>query len=595
LEETFFNLHKQDRIPFFGRNLREPSPYRSLLYSIEIMPAVETYSSTGNAYIDAVLGNIKWVPSNLTYSFPATAISYGSSYGDGETAKGFGAFNGTQQSITRSALNLYAAVSNLTFQEWGGASAPSADLRFAQSDLPSTAWAYFPTTDATGGDVWVNNSSRNYASPAKGNYAYLTIVHEIGHALGLEHAHEGNMPLDRDSMEYTVMSYRSYAGASTSTGYTNETWGYAQSLMMYDIAAIQHIYGANYATHASNTTYSWSPTTGEMFIDGVGQGTPGGNQILLTVWDGGGSDTYSFSNYTTGLAIDLQPGAWTITSQEQRAKLRWDGSKLAAGNIANALLYQGNTLSLIENASGGSASDVIKGNVASNTLRGNGGDDKLYGFSDNDVLIGGSGKDLLSGGTGTDAASYITAKATVTADLQSSSSNRGEASGDTYSSIESLVGSAYGDTLRGNGASNTIKGEGGKDTLYGRSGNDALEGGSGNDKLYGQSGRDTLIGGSGGDAFVFEASSDSRRSAVDTIKDFRRGSDHIDLRGMDANTKVAGDQAFSFIGKIAFHGKAGELRFVDGIVSGDVNGDRSADFKINVAGLTALSKGDFYL
>jgi serralysin len=559
------------------------------------MPAVETYNSTGNAYIDAVLGNIKWVPSNLTYSFPTTNTSYGSSYGDGETAKGFGSFNGTQQSITRSALNLYSAVSNLTFQEWGGASASSADLRFAQSDLPSTAWAYFPTTDATGGDVWVNNSSYNYASPAKGNYAYLTIVHEIGHALGLEHAHEGNMPLDRDSMEYTVMSYRSYASASTSTGYTNETWGYAQSLMMYDIAAIQHIYGANYATNGGNTTYSWSPTTGEMLIDGVGQGAPGGNQILLTIWDGGGSDTYSFANYSTELSIDLQPGAWTTTSQEQRAKLHWDGSKLAAGNIANALLYQGNTLSLIENASGGSASDTIKGNVTGNTLRGNGGDDKLYGLSGNDVLIGGSGNDLLSGGTGTDSASYITAKGAVTVDLQSPSSTRGEASGDTYSSIEGLVGSAYGDILRGNGAANAIKGEGGKDTLYGRGGNDVIEGGSGSDKLYGQSGKDTLVGGSGADAFVFQALSDSRKSTVDTIKDFHRGSDHIDLRSIDASTKVAGDQAFSFIGKTAFHGKAGELRFDDGIVSGDVNGDRSADFKINVTGLSTLSKGDFYL
>jgi serralysin len=348
-------------------------------------------------------------------------------------------------------LNLYSAVSSLTFQELTGASGPSADLRFAQSDLPSTAWAYFPTTDAVGGDVWINNSSQTYASPAKGNYAYLTVIHEIGHALGLEHAHEGNMPLDRDSMEYTVMSYRSYVGASTSAGYTNETWGYAQTLMVHDIAAIQHIYGANYATNNGNTTYSWSPTTGEMFVSGVGQGAPGGNQILLTIWDGGGSDNYSFTSYTTEISIDLQPGAWTITSQEQRAKLHWDGSKLAAGNIANALLYQGSTLSLIENASGGSASDVIKGNVASNTLRGNGGNDKLYGLSGNDVLIGGSGKDALSGGTGKDTASYITAKAAVLADLQSSSSNRGDASGDTYSSVESLVGSAYGDTLRGNG------------------------------------------------------------------------------------------------------------------------------------------------
>jgi serralysin len=559
------------------------------------MPAVETYSSTGNYYIDAILGNIKWVPSDLTYSFPTAAGAYGAVYGDGETAKGFGSFNDTQQAITRSALKLFSSVSNLTFQEATGASASSADLRFAQSDVPGTAWAYFPTTDSTGGDVWVNNSSRYYASPAKGNYAYLTIVHEIGHALGLEHAHEGNMPLDRDSMEYTVMSYRSYAGASTSTGYMNEAWGYAQSLMMYDIAALQHIYGANYQTNSGSTTYSWSPTTGEMSINGVGQGTPGGNQIFLTVWDGGGTDTYSFTSYTTALAIDLQPGAWSVTSQEQRAKLHWDGSKLAVGNIANALLHQGDTRALIENAYGGSANDTIKGNAIGNALRGNAGDDKLYGLSGNDVLIGGSGKDVLSGGAGTDTASYSTAKTGVAADLLTRSSNRGDAAGDSYSSIESIIGSSYSDTLGGNGSANEIRGGSGSDKLYGRSGNDVLDGGAGNDKLYGEGGKDLLIGGSGADIFVFSASSHSRGSSADTIKDFRRGSDHIDLRTIDANTKLAGNQAFTFIGKNAFHGKAGELRFADGVASGDTNGDKIADFAINVGGLSALSKGDFYL
>ncbi len=560
------------------------------------MPAVQTYSSTGNAYTDGILGNFRWVPSDLTYSFPTTSSAYEASYGDGEAAKGFGAFNGTQQAVTRSALSLFSAVSNLTFREISGSNTPSADLRFAQSDAPSTAWAYFPTTDATGGDVWVNNSSRNYASPAKGNYAYLTIVHEIGHALGLEHAHEGAaMPLERDSTEYTVMSYRSYAGASTETGYTNETWGYAQSLMMYDIAALQHIYGANYATNSGHTEYTWSPATGEMFVNGAGLGAPGGNKIFLTVWDGGGSDTYNFSSYTTALNIDLQPGEWTTTSPEQRAKLHWNGSKLAVGNIANALLHNGDTRSLIENAYGGSDDDTIKGNVAQNTLRGNAGDDKLYGLSNNDVLIGGSGKDVLNGGTGTDCASYSTAKAGVRADLQSAKSNQGDAAGDTYSSIEALTGSSYGDNLLGNSAANQLKGGAGSDTLYGRSGNDVLDGGTGSDKLYGQSGKDVLFGGSGADAFVFRALSDSRGSSVDTIKDFRRGTDHIDLRQIDANSKIAGNQAFSFLGQAAFHGKAGELRFADGVVSGDVNGDKSADFKINVAGLSALSKGDFYL
>jgi serralysin len=332
-----------------------------------------------------------------------------------------------------------------------------------------------------------------------------------------------------------------------------------------------------------------------MFVNGVGQGAPGGNQILLTVWDGGGTDTYNFTNYTTALTINLQPGAWSITSQEQRAKLHWDGSKLAAGNIANALLYQGDTRALIENAYGGSADDIIKANDAKNTLRGNGGNDKLYGLNGNDVLIGGSGKDVLSGGAGTDTASYSTAKAGVVADLITKANNRGDAAGDSYSSIEWVTGSSYSDTLRGSGSANEIRGGAGSDRLYGRSGNDVLDGGTGSDKLYGESGKDLLIGGNGADVFVFSSSSHSRMSSADTIKDFRRGSDHIDLRGIDANAKIAGDQAFSFIGKNAFHGKAGELRFADGIAAGDTNGDKIADFGINVTGLLSLSKGDFYL
>lgn len=206
------------------------------------------------------------------------------------------------------------------------------------------------------------------------------------------------MPVDRDSIEYTVMSYRSYVGASTTAGYVNETWGYAQSLMMYDIAALQHMYGANYASNSSSTTYSWSPTTGQMFINGVGQEVPGGNRILQTVWDGGGTDTYDFSNYTTGVKVDLQPAGWSTTSAAQLAKLHYNSSKIAAGNIANALLYKGDTRSLIENAIGSSGDDTIMGNQTANSLKGGAGDDKL---------IGGAGHDVLDGGIGSDTATYI--------------------------------------------------------------------------------------------------------------------------------------------------------------------------------------------
>jgi serralysin len=717
------------------------------------MPAVTTIKSTGDAYIDGLLGNLKWAVNDFTYSFPTDASLYGMSYGEGETAS-FGVHSPLQQATTRTALSMIASVANLTFTEIAETAAAHADLRFGLSNLPKTAWAYYPSAAAEGGDAWFNKSSGAYGKPVKGNYAFLTFIHEIGHALGLEHPHEAGLPADRDSMEYTVMSYRSHIGASTTRGYVNETWGYAQSLMMLDIAALQHLYGANYATNGAGTTYTWSTSTGEMFIDGVGQGAPGGNRILLTIWDGGGNDTYDFSNYGTNLKVDLRPGGWSTTAPGQLAKLRYDGTRLAAGNIANALLHQGDARALIENAVGGTGADALVGNQAANTLRGNAGSDRLTGaegddlldggagsdtavygsrrsdykvtlladgslqvadlrtgvldgkdvlrnietfqFSDriyslaeltsasqtmtteppvaeeppvtdeppvtteppvtenpsarqdlvltgtgaadrldgaagndqinglagndaiyaqdgDDVLIGGAGRDILDGGAGTDTASYATARLGVAADLAGSSGNRRDASGDRYVSIENLTGSAYADVLKGNGAANVLIGGSGSDSLYGRggadrleggSGNDPLEGGSGADVLYGHSGRDTLYGGPGGDIltggtgadlFVFKSTGETARAAPDTILDFVSGTDRIDLRNIDAHAKVSGNQAFSFIGGNAFTGEARQLNFRDGMLSGDVDGDSLADFRIRLPDVPSLKSADFYL
>jgi VCBS repeat-containing protein len=357
------------------------------------LTATASVSVTGDPYVDGVLSGIKWGVTSLTYSFPTDPSYY--SY-TGESSTNFKTFTTVQQTAVRDVLENYSAVSNLTFTELTETSTQHADLRYAESDSPGTAWAYYPSTSSQGGDAWFNNSKHYYDNPVSGNYAYLTMLHETGHALGLKHPQDvkgsfGAEPLDHDSLEYTVMSYRSYIGASTTTGYTNASDSYPQTLMMLDIAATQEMYGANFTTNGGDTVYKWSATTGEMFVNGAGQGAPAGNKIFMTVWDGGGHDTYDFSNYTTNLKVDLRPGGWTTVSTTQLADLNGayaPGTKLAAGNIANALLYHDNLASLIEDVIGGSGSDTIIGNIADNHF------------------TGGRGNDVLDGGAGTDTAVY---------------------------------------------------------------------------------------------------------------------------------------------------------------------------------------------
>jgi VCBS repeat-containing protein len=356
----------------------------------ERVTAVANVTPTGNVYIDGVLTGVKWAVNTLTYSFPTDPTFYGTNYGSGENTSGFVAFTPIQQAAVRSILAEYASVINFTFTETTETTTQHAELRYAESSLPSTAWAYLPSTAATGGDAWFGSTNHWYDSPVVGNYAWLTLMHETGHTMGLKHPQTasgsfGVMPLDHDSLEYTVMSYRSYIGASTTTGLTNETYGFPQTLMMYDVAGLQEMYGANYTTNSGDTVYKWDSATGQEFINGIGQAAPGADRIFMNIWDGGGHDTYDFSNYTTNLNVNLAPGGWTVTSNAQLAYL--GGGHYAVGNISNSLLYHGNTASLIDDAIGGSGNDIITGNIADNGLRGGAGNDTLDGASGTDTAI----------------------------------------------------------------------------------------------------------------------------------------------------------------------------------------------------------------
>jgi hypothetical protein len=122
--------------------------------------------------------------------------------------------------------------------------------------------------------------------------------------------------------------------------------------------------------------------------------------------------------------------------------------------------------------------------------------------------------------------------------------------------------------------------------IAGGAGFDNLLAGAGNDLLIGGLGGDHLYGGAGNDTFRYRSIAESVSGATDGIADFTLG-DIIDLSQIDADTTLAGNQAFNFIGNAAFGNQAGQLRFehVSGqewLVQGDVNGDGISDFQIYV-------------
>jgi serralysin len=375
--------------------------------------ATTSVSATFNNNIDGLLHGTKWrdfsVNNPITFSFTDSIADYENNYSNrARHGASFLSLNGTQRSASRAWINQFAAVSNANFRELTGAGDRNATIRMASSNVPATASAYYPNSAIVeGGDAWFNKVS--YNNPVIGTYAYLTFGHELGHSLGLKHGHELSgvrnvgMNADRDSMEFSIMTYRSYVGGPITGGYTNETGGYAQSLMMYDIAAIQQMYGADYTTNANNTTYTFSTATGEMFVNGIGQNQPSANRVFRTIWDGNGVDTYNLSNYTTSLSIDLTPGGWVNLDRFgnfQRANLGGGtGGGMhpghARGHIFNALQFGGDARSLIENAIGGTGNDVITGNSANNNLSGMAGNDTLNGNAGIDTITGGLGSDTF--------------------------------------------------------------------------------------------------------------------------------------------------------------------------------------------------------
>ncbi|MEL6570576.1 MAG: M10 family metallopeptidase C-terminal domain-containing protein [Pseudomonadota bacterium] len=486
---------------------------------------------TGDANLDAIVdgllhGQTDVESTEITYTFALPTSLAG--------VEGYSALN--QASIDRH-LAVFASVSTFTGATFREVDPIEEVPSFTFTFLEDVATAY--VVDFEGSTLHVYNPERD--QPELGSYTDHLILHEVGHALGLEHGHEFNgTPREYQGHSWSVMSYRAHP--DTESLFYTDSHG-PETYMIADIAALQYLYGANFETQAGDTTYTVNFLTGEFFIDGVGQGVPINREVLRTIWDGAGNDTLDLSNALSRLEIDLQPGAFTsfgdmfLAYQGQNEQ----GQALyAEGNLANPYLYQGNTSSLLENAIGGRFSDKIVGNVADNRLEGRGGNDSIFGLVGDDELIGGDGNDLIIDGVGD-----TTAAGDAGDDFVIVLSGTGSLTGGDDNDI--LVGGIDNDVLDGGAGNDVLRGDAGHAFLFGA---DQLIGGTGDDLLMGGRGADEFIftPNSGEDTIAAVKSTDLAPGEIGSVApegaDFRSG---IDLIVLQDFVDVTEENVMSFV------------------------------------------------
>ena len=244
------------------------------------------------------------------------------------------------------------------------------------------------------------------------------------------------------------------------------------------------------------------------------------------------------------------------------------------------------------NFEGSAGADTLIGTGFDDTIRGNLGDDSSAGGSGNDILNGGVGADFLDGGAGSDWASYEGSRGSLRVDLMFSHINTNVAAGDTYVSIENLIGSQGFDNLRGNLSDNIVQGGRNVDYIFGRRGNDTLEGGIGDDVLFGGTGADVLIGGENRDRAQYSEaleavivdlanpSNNTGEAAGDRFESIE------DLAGSRFGDRLTGDE-----GANRLFGREGSDILLGGAGNDYLNGGAHSDFLFGDLGNDTLRGG----
>lgn len=540
--------------------------------------------------VGQIMGDWQWNLNDITYSFPGSTQG---NFKTGENA-GFTAMTGFQMGMARAAFDLWddlVAVNLTETTGWGAEitmaySSTTDDNGSYAAEYADQSQIWYSTTDT---DMIPQNAY--YSQP--GMWGYL---HEIGHALGLDHpgpydaapgvdlTYEKNAVYQQDTFQYTVMSYFEAdpaRGDHTGTVNGTERYIHPSTPMLHDIATIQWMYGADLQTRKYDTVYGFNNTSGRDAFDFVKNPTP-----VAAIWDAGGTDTLDLSSFTTRQVVDLNPGAYSSVGDAGLTNnLAMAYAVDSYGRIQglHSNFNQYGIVNYIENAKGGSGNDEITGNAANNEIHGNGGHDKLYGAGGRDWLIGGEGNDELLGGGGDDfmqgGAGNDTYYVEEAGDAVSEFVPFGIADAGgidevkTWRTNEQLTSyvenlTYLGATLTsqdftgtGNGLANIITGGFANDKLYGLGGIDTLNGGAGRDLLDGGTEADVMRGGAGDDTYYVD-------NAGDQVIEYTRAARgrFVDTGGVDeVKTTLASHtleryvENLTFTGTGAFHGIGNDL------------------------------------